>query len=383
MGNSAREAGRHTYLAVPYSEKDAAKEAGARWDKEAKSWYFDDTAASPDKFKAWLPENRPRQYASPKAQFQSAMRSLGLEVYGKHPIDGGKPQRVRTGGDRRGETAGYYTFHLDGAVPAGYIKNFRTGEELHWRAKTQRLNEYERATLAAEMAAQKARREQERLAEQERIAAHTQHAAARLTPVSAPTPYLAAKGIAVHPGILTDADGNTYVPAYDASGKQWTMQSISPDGIKRFVKGGRKAACFHVVGGFCALAKPGTILVAEGYATAASISEAMGQPAVAAFDAGNLESVARALREKFPGKPIVICADDDRHVKGNPGWSKALKAASAVGGIAVRPAFLPEDIAADSKAFTDFNDLAAKSALGKEAIRRQIEPAMLAAKQEV
>ena len=27
------------YLAVPYAEKDAAREAGARWDREAKSWY--------------------------------------------------------------------------------------------------------------------------------------------------------------------------------------------------------------------------------------------------------------------------------------------------------------------------------------------------------
>jgi phage/plasmid primase-like uncharacterized protein len=378
------------YLAVPYGEKNAAKEAGARWDKKAKAWYYDDDEKNPGKFKAWQPENRPRRHASPVNEFQNAMRSLGLDVYGDHPIANGKPQRVRADGDRRGETAGYYTFHLDGAVPAGYIKNFRTGEELHWRSQeTQQLNEHERAILAAEMAAQKAGRERERLAEQEKIAARTQRAAARLMPVSAPTPYMAAKGIAVHQGVLTDADGNTtYVPAYDIDGKQWTMQSISADGNKRFVKGGRKAGCFHVVGGFETLAKRGTILIAEGYATAASISEAMNLPAVVAFDAGNLESVARSLREKFPGRPIVICADDDRHVRNkhgqaiNPGWTKAKKAADAVGGIAVRPAFLPEDIAADSKAFTDFNDLAAKSALGKEAIRRQIEPAVLAAKQE-
>jgi phage/plasmid primase-like uncharacterized protein len=43
--------------------------------------------------------------------------------------------------------------------------------------------------------------------------------------------------------------GKTYIPAYDVEGRQWTMQTISEDGQKRFEKGGRKEGCFHVVGG--------------------------------------------------------------------------------------------------------------------------------------
>ena len=30
---------RNVYLSVPYTEKDEAKAAGARWDKKAKAWY--------------------------------------------------------------------------------------------------------------------------------------------------------------------------------------------------------------------------------------------------------------------------------------------------------------------------------------------------------
>ena len=31
--------GERTYLAVPFKEKDAAKALGARWDRQAQSWY--------------------------------------------------------------------------------------------------------------------------------------------------------------------------------------------------------------------------------------------------------------------------------------------------------------------------------------------------------
>jgi phage/plasmid primase-like uncharacterized protein len=37
------------------------------------------------------------------------------------------------------------------------------------------------------------------------------------------------------------------------------------------------------------------LIIAEGYATAASLSEALGQGTVAAFDSGNLPHIARAL----------------------------------------------------------------------------------------
>ncbi len=42
------------YLNVPYEEKDEAKELGAHWDRDAKSWYFVDVGNASD-FHKWMP----------------------------------------------------------------------------------------------------------------------------------------------------------------------------------------------------------------------------------------------------------------------------------------------------------------------------------------
>jgi hypothetical protein len=128
------------YLVVPFEEKGAAKAAGAKWDAQAKAWYVAESADR-ERLKAWLPENRQRRYVSPEAEFREAMQSIGLDASASDPVADGKPHRVRADGDKGAERAGYYTFHLDGAVPAGYIKNFRTGEEVRWRSQgTLQLN---------------------------------------------------------------------------------------------------------------------------------------------------------------------------------------------------------------------------------------------------
>jgi putative DNA primase/helicase len=160
------------------------------------------------------------------------------------------------------------------------------------------------------------------------------------------------------------------------NGKIWSIQYIHEDGTKRFAKDGRKEGCFHVIGGMGGLANAKAIIIAEGYATAASIAEALKMPVVVAFDSGNLPHVAKALHEKFPQKPIIIAGDDDWHLEQtqgfNPGRLKAEEAAKAVGGQCVFPAFAPEDIKNNPKAFTDFNDLITKSSRPGKAIEQQI-----------
>ena len=117
-------------------------------------------------------------------------------------------------------------------------------------------------------------------------------------------------------------------------------------------------------------------MIAEGYATAASLAQSLGFAAVAAFDSGNLPHVARALHNRFPDKPVVIAGDDDRHLEAtqgvNPGRQKAQEAAQATGGKVLLPIFAPGEQAANPKGFTDFNDLANKSVLGREGIDRQV-----------
>lgn len=122
------------------------------------------------------------------------------------------------------------------------------------------------------------------------------------------------------------------------------------------------------------------IIVAEGYATAATIAEAVGHATVAGFDSGNLPAVARALRERYPDKPMLIAGDDDLAVKlkdgVNPGAEKAAEAAQAVGGKAITPIFGAGEQQGEPKRFSDFNDLATKSTLGAEAVARQVGAAV-------
>ena len=43
-----------TYLAVPYDEKDDAKQLGAKWDRQAKAWYVP-AGVDLEAFTPWLP----------------------------------------------------------------------------------------------------------------------------------------------------------------------------------------------------------------------------------------------------------------------------------------------------------------------------------------
>jgi len=64
-----------------------------------------------------------------------------------------------------------------------------------------------------------------------------------------------------------------------------------------------------------------------------------GKTRALAIDCGNLLPVAQALRGQYPDLPIVVCADDDAETEGNPGKSKAMEAAEAVGVAVVLPVF--------------------------------------------
>lgn len=401
------------YLAVPYNDRTEAKAAGAEWDKAAKSWYAG-PKADLVKLEKWKPENVPVQQGpamTPREEFADALRSIGCMVPAgsEHPIMDGEKYRISVAGEKFSEKSGsgFYVGHLDGH-PAGYMKNNRTGAEITWKAKGYTLDPEQKALLAAQAAEKLQQREAELSKQQEQAAKRVGKELGKLVPVTAATPYMQAKGIEPHAGALTDKDGKkTYLPATDVDGKQWTTQYIKEDGTKRFAKDSKKEGCFHVVGGMDELAKAPAIVIGEGYATAASLKQSLGFATVSAFDSGNLAAVAQALHQKFPDKPVVIAGDDDRHLEvtqgANPGRSKAEEAAKLVGGKLMMPIFAPGENSypagldpvtpdqyrehqrtgkalseeqlgalAQMKQFTDFNDLANKSALGAEGIDRQV-----------
>ena len=199
------------------------------------------------------------------------------------------------------------------------------------------------------------------------------------TPASADHPYISRKGVKayglrLYRGDLVIAgmpcDGCLIVPARDGSGVIHTLQFIHPehrDGDnKRFSPGGATSGYYHGIG------QPDSVLcIAEGFATAASIHEATGHAVAVVFTAGNLLAVAKAVRAKFPGLRLILCADDDYRTEGNPGLTKATEAARAVGALLAVPDF-GED---RPEGASDCNDLARHR--GPEAVRRCVDAAKM------
>jgi antirestriction protein ArdC len=67
----------------------------------------------------------------------------------------------------------------------------------------------------------------------------------------------------------------------------------------------------------------------------------------------------------------------------NPGRAKAEEAAKAVGGKVIFPIFAPGEQQANPKGFTDFNDLANKSELGHNGLKRQIDAVLQSQVEEI
>ena len=114
-----------------------------------------------------------------------------------------------------------------------------------------------------------------------------------------------------------------------------------------------KVGAYHLIGGI----PRGLVLVAEGYATAATLHESTGLPVAVAFDAGSLMPVVADLAQKYRTSKILICADDDYLTPGNPGCEAARLAATAHGAAWCSPKF-SEERSTTKKGPTDYNDLA-------------------------
>lgn len=139
-------------------------------------------------------------------------------------------------------------------------------------------------------------------------------------------PYLIKKQISCPADVTYDHRRNALlIPMYDAHGKIWSVQAIFSDGTKRFMPGARKKGCLYPFGD---IASAGKLIVCEGFATAASIFEAVGIPTIAAFDAGNIYHVVHDLIFKYPNKEIIIAADNDWESQRNTGYESAKKVAN-------------------------------------------------------
>lgn len=266
-------------------------------------------------------------------EFVEAMQRVGLAMH--CPSDllvDGRLHRYRVLGDKSGSKNGWLV--LDLSPPAhGAFGSWKTGQTHTWQATQQNdMTPAARQVLTRRMADARAARD----AEQQLVHAAARDRAANLWARAKPAcnehPYLVRKGVGAFG--IRDLRGQLVVPMRDAEGVLRSLQFIGADGRKTFLTGGRKRGCYHAIGRI-----EQAVCVCEGYATGATIYQATRHATAVAFDAGNLEPVARALRAKFPNLTLCVCADLDVATPGNPGLTFGRRAAAAVGGALAVPVF--------------------------------------------
>ncbi|MBE8598143.1 toprim domain-containing protein [Xenorhabdus sp. BG5] len=156
--------------------------------------------------------------------------------------------------------------------------------------------------------------------------------------------YLTVKGLFCPNQRLLE-DGSLLLPLTTLSKAVTGAQIIKLNGEKKLLSGSQKK------GAFIALSElgdnPDTVVITEGYATALTINQLHQGTVLAALDAGNLLTVAKAVRERWPDTNIIIAADNDWHhpdeldksgkPKTNIGKVSAEKAALAVNGWVTLP----------------------------------------------
>lgn len=241
----------------------------------------------------------------------------------------------------------------------------------------------EQARRKAESEARRQAAEQERQQTQQRVKGTAQKIWNSSRPASLSHPYLTAKGI-TNPDAIAGLRQNEYkdndnliIPVLYEN-EIVNLQSINQDGGKRFLAGGQVQGAYAFIGKADDVEKVGVVM-AEGYATAASIYEATGKPVIIAFDAGNMVAVAERLAQKLPQNvPVVIAVDNDAS---QTGIKKARQAAALLGdrATAIQPEFSMTQIqqyqkgkGVDEKGRpplpSDFNDL--HKLAGLEAVRQ-------------
>ena len=297
---------------------------------------------------------------SPIQQFQDAMQSAGIVPPDAIKADG-KLRRFSANG-KPGDDAGWYVLYEDG-VPSGVFGDWREGSKHIWRADIGRpLTQEEEKDHKGKLDAIKRQRQMVESRDQEEAREEAKRIWAKSVPC-AEHPYLTAKNIEARGARIYK---NLLVIPVREEEMLHSLQFIDSNGNKKFLHGGRVTGCYFQIG---KRASSRALCIVEGFATGVSVNAATGLPVAVAFNAGNLEAVAKTMRRKFPDLPLVLCADDDFRTANNAGRTKATEAARAVGGHVAIPSFgdsRPDDA-------TDFNDMAQLN--GNEAVNPVITSA--------
>lgn len=303
----------------------------------------------------------------------------GLEP--AQPLTFGKLTRCKTTQDKGKEKNGWYVIHehrteKNEILIFGSFGDWRTGDSNKIKVKPGRMSQEERDVMRARQEDAK-RRAAEVAANAARRAANRAAGLFKRMPEKGRSAYLERKQIIGIRVRYAPRTGALLIPMTTARDQIVGLQVIYPEkqadtgrDKSYWPHGMSKEGAYHLIGPHPEPGEP--VLVCEGYATGASLHMATSFAVAIAFDAGNLSAVAKAMRERFPGRALIVCRDDDWKTKRpngepwNPGEEKGSNAALIVGGQVVGPIFSGER----EIKWTDFNDL--HCAEGLDAVRRQV-----------
>jgi len=320
-----------------------------------------------------------------------------LQDYGLRPATPlvvGKRVRCEAENDKAPERTGWYVIyeHLTSdhrTIYCGAYGDWRQGEKGSWqriKPKGGRLSAEDREVMK-KRAEEGQRKAAEAEARKHRTAARRAAAMWKKLPEKGTSLYVERKRVVAFGLRYSKKSGAALVPMRrvkdgQLSGLQVLYPQVQADTGRDksyWPYGLEKEGAAHIIGPD---PEPGdVVLVCEGYATGASLHMATNLPTVVCFDAGNLLPVGKALRERYPGRQLLFCADDDWKtvINGKPyntGRIRAENAATVTGGQVVLPVFDNDR----EERWTDFNDL--HCAEGLETVRRQVMAAVKPAADE-
>lgn len=378
------------YLYVPFNERNEARYLGAMWDDKEKKWF---APKNMDKniFAKWLSPPQPKKIEFDEREvllhFKAALEEQGLIIDGM-PIMDGKIHRVKTNLDKGREMSGAYTGFLND-YPAGFIQNFKTNHKENWKMGIEYGNNVPIAIPNNQVSKKKevAHRDEALRSLQEKTAIKLQEEYENANWAHSNHPYLKKKGFNENFYLKQDKMGSLLIPLKDENGKLWSVQRIFTNGDKiigvirtkeekeqGIEYSARKSGCFHIIGAKN-LESCKEFLIAEGFATAATIYKSTNKPVIMGVDSGNLIKIVEILNNKFKGKSITIIADNDkkREIQGlnNAGVEAAQEIKRKYPQTKI---IIPEISNKEAElGFTDFNDIFL--AKGLEEVKNQIKAA--------
>ena len=313
------------YLAVDFDNKDAAKAAGAKWDKALKGWYVEKGNLN-EALQAFLPQQPTTtiENRKPYSDLMAEAQKIGVELNSvnfKEDFHGWVRCPVK-GKGKSNRDGGYKLFRNDDGSIGATVKNYSSGDSVNWCDKTFGDREVKGKVPLPDFVANKKQEEWNEVAKntvehdiqqmRSKIAEQAYHS---LQPALSTDPYIQNKGIVDIGKLRRLDDGSTIVPLYN-NGKIANLQMIrASDNEKRMMTQAVKVGTYYSIGNG---KNPQTVIISEGVATADSVhqiaTEIYGKDKVltlAAIDSGNLKAVADKVDKVYPDAQKLIAADND------------------------------------------------------------------------